>query len=99
MSEIATATEGVAMRHELQVMVAVVTGAASGIGLACAEAMLAAGARVVLVDRDRATLARVCGRLGDLVDAGTAAIDRMLNLNINVVMTNVHAVLPTHFDL
>jgi ribitol 2-dehydrogenase len=31
---------------------------------------------------------------GDLVDADTAAIDRMLNLNVNVVMKNVHDVLP-----
>jgi ribitol 2-dehydrogenase len=29
-----------------------------------------------------------------LVDANTAAIDRMLNLNVNVVMKNVHDVLP-----
>ena len=32
--------------------------------------------------------------LGDLVDADTVAIDRMLNLNVNVVMKNVHDVLP-----
>jgi len=31
---------------------------------------------------------------GDLVDADTGAIDRMLNLNVNVVMKNVHDVLP-----
>ena len=31
---------------------------------------------------------------GDLVDADADAIDRMLNLNVNVVMKNVHAVLP-----
>jgi ribitol 2-dehydrogenase len=31
---------------------------------------------------------------GDLVDADTVAIDRMLNLNVNVVMKNVHDVLP-----
>lgn len=31
---------------------------------------------------------------GDLVDADTDAIDRMLNLNVNVVMKNVHDVLP-----
>lgn len=31
---------------------------------------------------------------GDLVDADTTAIDRMLNLNVNVVMKNVHDVLP-----
>ena len=125
------------MARELEGKVAVVTGAASGIGLASTEAMLAAGARVVLVDRDDAALAALCGRLGDaamplvidlldpkacatlapraldmagqidilhanagsyvggdLVDADTAAIDRMLNLNINVVMKNVHDVLP-----
>jgi len=125
------------MARELQGKVAAVTGAASGIGLACTEAMLAAGARVVLVDRDAAALAAVCrkhgnaaipleldlldakacaallprileqtGQLdifhanagsyvgGDLVDADTAAIDRMLNLNVNVVMKNVHDVLP-----
>jgi len=31
---------------------------------------------------------------GDLVDASSEAIDRMLNLNVNVVMKNVHNVLP-----
>jgi ribitol 2-dehydrogenase len=31
---------------------------------------------------------------GDLVDADAGAIDRMLNLNVNVVMKNVHDVLP-----
>lgn len=125
------------MHETLQGRVAAVTGAASGIGLACAEALLAAGARVVLVDRDEAALAAVCSRHGDaamplvidlldakacaamvprilertgqldifhanagsyvggdLVDADTAAIDRMLTLNINVVMKNVHDVLP-----
>ena len=125
------------MTTTLQDKTAVVTGAASGIGLASAEAMLAAGARVVLVDRDAAALealrlkhgdgvvpivvdlldATDCaamvprildavGRIdifhanagtyvgGDLVDADTGAIDRMLNLNVNVVMKNVHDVLP-----
>ncbi|CAG0946123.1 ribitol 2-dehydrogenase [Gammaproteobacteria bacterium] len=123
--------------RELEGKVAAVTGAASGIGLASTEAMLAAGARVVLVDRDEAALAAVCSRLGDaaiplvldlldakacaalsprilektgqldifhanagayvggdLIDSDTAAIDRMLNLNVNVVMKNVHDVLP-----
>ena len=125
------------MTQKLQGQVAVVTGAASGIGLASAEAMLAAGAQVVLVDRDPRALAALCERLGpaalplvidlldarqcasllpgvlelagrldilhanagsyiggDLVDADPDAIDRMLNLNINVVMKNVRAVLP-----
>jgi ribitol 2-dehydrogenase len=125
------------MAGELKGRVAAVTGAASGIGLACAEAMLAAGARVVMVDRDEAALkalsekhgepmiplvvnlldAKDCATLvpriiekagqldilhanaglyvgGDLVEADTMAIDRMLNLNINVVMKNVHDALP-----
>lgn len=125
------------MTDALKGKVAAVTGAASGIGLASAEAMLAAGARVVLIDRDEAALARLTERLGpaalplvidlldatscaalmprilalagqldifhanagsyvggDLVDADNAAIDRMLNLNVNVVMKNVHDVLP-----
>lgn len=125
------------MTRPLEGCVAVVTGAASGIGMAGTEAMLQAGARVVLVDRDAEALARECARLGpaalplqidlldaaacaglvpralalagqidilhanagiyvggDLVDADSSAIDRMLNLNVNVVMKNVHDVLP-----
>lgn len=117
--------------------VAAVTGGASGIGLASAEMMIAAGARVILVDRDEAAMAALtdkhgdavlplpmnlldadqCASLlprilelvgqldilhanagiyvgGDLVDAENAAIDRMLNLNVNVVMKNIHDVLP-----
>jgi len=126
------------MAGELEGKIAVVTGAASGIGLASTEAMLAAGARVVTVDRDAAALKALrdkhgdaliplvidlldpkdcatllprvleqAGRLdilhanagayvgGDLVDADHGAIDRMLNLNINVVMKNVRDAL-TH---
>ncbi|MGQ7845128.1 SDR family oxidoreductase [Granulosicoccus sp. 3-233] len=125
------------MQGHLQGKVAAITGAASGIGLACAEAMLESGAKVALIDRDRAALDTLhdihgdaviplvidlldpgscatllprvldaAGRLdilhanaglyvgGDLVDADNDAIDRMLNLNINVVMKNVRDVLP-----
>ncbi|PKO78107.1 MAG: glucose dehydrogenase [Betaproteobacteria bacterium HGW-Betaproteobacteria-15] len=117
--------------------VAAVTGAASGIGFASAQAMVQAGAQVVLIDRDAQALAKACDTLGtaalplvldlldaaqcaamperilalgggldvfhanaglyvggDLVDASDDAIDRMLNLNINVVMKNVRGVLP-----
>jgi ribitol 2-dehydrogenase len=124
------------MARELEGKVAVVTEATSGIGLASAQALLAAGARVVMVDRDENALsahrskhgeavvplvldlldAKACatllprvlesaGRLdilhanagtyvgGDLVDADNDAIDRMLTLNVNVVMKNVHDVL------
>jgi ribitol 2-dehydrogenase len=125
------------MSHALAGQVALVTGAASGIGLASARALVSAGARVVMADRDEAALRTACaphgdatiplvadlldakacaalvpraleqaGRIdilhanaglyigGDLVDANTDAIDRMLTLNVNVVMKNVRDVLP-----
>lgn len=125
------------MSKALAGKVAAITGGASGIGLASLEAMLAAGARVVLIDRDEAAVMAIAeqqgdaviplvidlldpqrcahmvpqilekaGQLdifhanagmyvgGDLVDAEPDAIDRMLNLNINVVMKNVRDVLP-----
>lgn len=125
------------MANDLTGKIAVITGAASGIGLASAEAMMRAGATVVMVDRNEAALsvlvakwggkaiaqatdlldAESCaamvpdilkktGRIdilycnagtyigGDLVETDAATIDRMLNLNINAVIKNVHAVLP-----
>jgi ribitol 2-dehydrogenase len=67
--------------QDLSGKIAAITGAASGIGLACAKRLIAAGARVVLVDRDGEALARVCGPLGraaiplvvDLTDAASVA--------------------------
>jgi ribitol 2-dehydrogenase len=125
------------MSKHLEGKVAAITGAASGIGLASTRAMIEEGARVVLVDRDRTALDRVCTELGDaaipleidlldpascatlmpsiekltgqldifhanagtyiggdLIEADTSVIDRMLNLNVNAVMKNVHDVLP-----
>lgn len=124
------------MSRQFQGKVAAITGAASGIGRASAQALVAAGATVVLIDRDEAALSKTCHALGkaalplqldlldpaqcaslmpeilaragqldifhanaglyvggDLVDAQHDAIDRMLNLNINVVMKNVRDVL------
>lgn len=43
---------------------AAITGAASGIGLACAKALLAEGAEVVLIDRDGDKLSQLCAELG-----------------------------------
>lgn len=124
------------MSYSLQGKNAAITGAASGIGWASAQAMLDVGATVVLIDRDAQALERVCSSYpqalplvidlldqeacktlvpqvlaliegpldifhanaglyvgGDLVDADPDAIDRMLNLNINVVMKNVRDVI------
>ncbi len=53
------------MSQDLSGRVAAVTGAASGIGLECARAMLRAGARVVLVDRAEDRLREACAELGE----------------------------------
>lgn len=117
--------------------VAAVTGAASGIGLATTRALLNAGAKVVMVDYNKAALDKLTAELGsnaiaqqtnlldadscaamvpeilakvgqidilhcnagtyiggDLIETDTATIDRMLNLNVNVVMKNVRDVIP-----
>lgn len=52
------------MGLQLDGKVAAVTGAASGIGLECARAMLESGARVVLVDRAEEALSEACRGLG-----------------------------------
>ncbi|WAJ27971.1 SDR family oxidoreductase [Antarcticirhabdus aurantiaca] len=72
------------MSQDLSGKVAAVTGAASGIGLECARAMLGAGATVVLVDRAEDRLAALCAELGpkahplrvDLTDG--ASVDTMM---------------------
>ena len=53
------------MDQDLSDRVAAITGAASGIGLECARTLLAAGARVALVDRDAERLVTLCAELGD----------------------------------
>ncbi len=55
--------------------VAVVTGAAGGIGAALAEALLAGGARVVVSDVDEQRLAGTAERLGAVAVAGDASSD------------------------
>ncbi|ASR11627.1 MULTISPECIES: SDR family oxidoreductase [Rhizobium] len=72
------------MGQDLSGKVAAVTGAASGIGLECAKTMLAAGARVVLVDRNEDALKEICSKLDanaiplviDLIDP--KSVERMM---------------------
>ena len=53
------------MAQELAGKVAAITGAASGIGLECARALIGAGARVVLIDRAEEALSSACAGLGN----------------------------------
>ena len=53
------------MEQDLSGKVAAVTGAASGIGLACATALIEKGVTVFLVDRSKDALDAVCPKLGD----------------------------------
>ncbi|CAI3959461.1 NADP-dependent 3-hydroxy acid dehydrogenase YdfG (YdfG) (PDB:3P19) [Commensalibacter communis] len=125
------------MSNSLQNKVAVVTGAASGIGLASTEILVANGATVVMVDRDVATMEKIqakykdkiilcvtnlidpdsCAKMvpsiiektgkidifhanagcyigGDLIDSDPNDIDRLIDLNVSVVMKNIRDVLP-----
>jgi len=68
---------------------AAITGAASGIGLACAKRLVAAGARVFLVDRDGEALARACAPLG------TSALPLVVDLTDPA---SVAGMLPTILD-
>jgi ribitol 2-dehydrogenase len=52
------------MSESLHGKVAAITGAASGIGLECARALLAQGVRVVLIDRATDRLEKLCAELG-----------------------------------
>lgn len=69
------------MTRNFEGKVAAITGAASGIGLACAQRLLEAGARVVLIDRDEKALAKLMPELGpnahsltiDLTDPASVA--------------------------
>ena len=125
------------MSESLSGKIAAITGAASGIGLAATRALSAAGARVVMIDRNTEALEQLARELGgdvvtqvtdlldpascdamvpevlekvghldimlcnagsyiggDLKDTDPATIDRMLNLNVNAVIKNIHAVAP-----
>jgi ribitol 2-dehydrogenase len=52
------------MSESMKGKVAAITGAASGIGLECARALIAEGATVVLIDRAEDRLAACCAELG-----------------------------------
>ncbi len=91
----------------LEGKVAIVTGAASGIGEAGAAAMAREGARVVILDRDRDRAAAAADRIGaeamavDVADdvALTTAIDKVLAHHGRVDILHNHAGIQVAGDL
>jgi 3-hydroxybutyrate dehydrogenase len=73
---------------ELDGRVALITGAASGIGAACAEALAGAGARVLLLDRDEKVrdAARNLGGDSLVVDLTDTAAVAQLELAADIVV-------------
>jgi 3-hydroxybutyrate dehydrogenase len=70
---------------------AIVTGGASGIGLACAEALAEAGAHVTIADLDGGAAASVADRLGGrawTVDLGDTAALADLALDADILVNN-----------
>lgn len=77
------------MTKDLDGKIIAITGAASGIGLACAKRYLAGGAKVVLVDRDEATLAKICAEAGPM--AMPVVVDLLSPASINTMMPQILA--------
>lgn len=70
---------------------AIVTGGASGIGLACAEALAAAGAHVTIADLDEEAAASAADRIGGeawTVDLGDTAALADLTLDADILVNN-----------
>jgi ribitol 2-dehydrogenase len=75
------------MARNIEGKVAAITGAASGIGLACVRALLAEGAKVVLVDRARERLEQLCTELGDM--AIPLVVDLLQPDDVNTMLPRI----------
>ena len=75
------------MNESMKGKVAAITGAASGIGLECARALLAEGAKVVLVDRAKDRLAQLCAELGP--NALPLAMDLLQPLEVSALLPKI----------
>jgi len=75
------------MAQDLSGKVAAITGAASGIGLECARTLIAAGVRVVLVDRAEDRLKEVCAELGP--NAIPVVVDLMKPSSVATMMPQI----------
>ena len=85
------------MAQHMQGKVATVTGAASGIGLACARALLDEGATVVLVDRAEDRLTSLCAELGER--AKPLAMDLMDGAQVDALAERAEALAGAPLDI
>ena len=77
------------MSESLAGKIAAITGAASGIGLACARSLIAAGATVVLIDRAEDKLTRLCAELGP--NALSLTVDLLKPDEVSGMLTKILA--------
>jgi ribitol 2-dehydrogenase len=77
------------MSERMKDKVAAITGAASGIGLECARALLAEGAKVVLIDRAEDRLARLCAELGP--NALPLTVDLLQPAQVSAILPKILA--------
>ena len=70
--------------------VGVVTGAAGGIGSACAAALVREGAFTILLDRDEAGLARATTAIGDGAQTASYALDLTDQRAVEDVFADIH---------
>ena len=75
------------MSESLKGKVAAITGAASGIGLECARALIGQGARVVLIDRAKARLDACCAELGP--DALPLVVDLLKPPEVSALLPKI----------
>jgi len=75
------------MTESMKGKVAAITGAASGIGLECARTLVAEGAKVVLIDRAKDRLARLCAELGP--NALPLATDLLQPLEVSALLPKI----------
>jgi ribitol 2-dehydrogenase len=75
------------MTKKLEGKVAAITGAASGIGLACASAMLTEGATVVLIDRDGDKLDALRAELGP--NARSVVVDLLDGKSVSAMLPRI----------
>jgi ribitol 2-dehydrogenase len=75
------------MTESMKGKVAAITGAASGIGLECARALIREGAKVVLIDRAKDRLAQRCTELGP--NALPLAVDLLQPSEVSAMLPRI----------